>query len=100
MGWSEAGSDTGEETGRGSAAVRGTITGGMTILGSIFHTLPFVISNVDHALIVAGAVVAVELFVIAWIRNRFLQVPMRSSLVFVAVGGLISLGIGVGLGVS
>jgi VIT1/CCC1 family predicted Fe2+/Mn2+ transporter len=100
MGWSEAGSDTGEETGRGSAAVRGTITGGMTMLGSIFHTLPFLISDVKKALIVAGVVVAVELFVIAWIRNRFLGIPMRSSLLFVGVGGLITLAIGVGLGVS
>ena len=100
MGWSEAGSDTGEETGRGSAVVRGTITGGMTVLGSIFHTLPFLISDVKTALIVAGGVVAVELFVIAWIRNRFLHVPMRSSLMFVGVGGLISLAIGVGLGAS
>ena len=100
MGWSEAGSDTGEETGRGSAVVRGSITGGMTILGSIFHTLPFLISDLRTALIVAGAVVAVELFVIAWIRNRFLGIPMRSSLVFVAVGGIISLAIGVALGAS
>ncbi|MEA2315405.1 MAG: erythrin-vacuolar iron transport family protein [Solirubrobacteraceae bacterium] len=100
MGWSEAGSDTGEETGRGSAVVRGSITGGMTVLGSIFHTLPFIISDVNKALIVAGGVVAAELFAIAWIRNRFLGVPMRASLVFVGVGGLISLAIGVGLGVS
>ncbi len=100
MGWSEAGSDTGEETGRGSAVVRGSITGGMTILGSIFHTLPFLISNLKQALIVAGAVVAVELFTIAWIRYRFLNIPMRSSLVFVTVGGIISLAIGVGLGAS
>ena len=100
MGWSEAGSDTGEETGRGSAVVRGTITGAMTMLGSIFHTLPFLISNVHTALIVAGCVVAVELVTIAWIRKRFLHIPFRSSLVFVGVGGLISLGIGVGLGAS
>ena len=100
MGWSEAGSDTGEETGRGSAVVRGTITGAMTVLGSIFHTLPFIISDVHTALVVAGCVVAVELFVIAWIRNRFLHIPFRSSLVFVGVGGLISLAIGVALGVS
>jgi erythrin-vacuolar iron transport family protein len=100
MGWSEAGSDTGEETGRGSAVVRGSITGGMTILGSIFHTLPFIISDVNKALVVAGVVVATELFAIAWIRNRFLRIPMRASLVFVGVGGLISLAIGVGLGVS
>jgi hypothetical protein len=100
MGWSEAGSDTGEETGRGSAVVRGSITGGMTVLGSIFHTLPFLISDLRTALIAAGIVVAIELFVIAWIRNRFLGIPIRSSLVFVAVGGVISLAIGVGLGVS
>jgi erythrin-vacuolar iron transport family protein len=100
MGWSEAGSDTGEETGRGSAVVRGSITGGMTVLGSIFHTLPFLISDLKQALIVAGFVVAVELFAIAWIRNRFLNIPMRSSLIFIAVGGVISLAIGVGLGAS
>jgi len=100
MGWSEAGSDTGEETGRGSAVVRGTITGGMTVLGSIFHTLPFLISDLKKALIVAGAVVAVELFVIAWIRNRFLGVPLRASLVFIGIGGAISLAIGVALGSS
>jgi erythrin-vacuolar iron transport family protein len=100
MGWSEALSDTGEETGRGSAVVRGSITGVMTVLGSIFHTLPFLISDVKKALIVAGGVVAAELFAIAWIRNRFLGVPIRSSLAFVAFGGIISLAIGVGLGAS
>jgi hypothetical protein len=72
----------------------------MTVLGSIFHTLPFLIADLKKALIVAGAVVAVELVAIAWIRNRFLQVPMRSSLVFISVGGIISLAIGVGLGAS
>ena len=100
MGWSEALSDTGEQTGRGSAVVRGAITGGMTTLGGIFHTLPFLISDVHKALIVAGAVVAVELFVIAWIRNRFLHVSMRSSLLVVTVGGVIVLAIGVAIGSS
>ncbi|HWF32714.1 MAG TPA: hypothetical protein VG188_09170 [Solirubrobacteraceae bacterium] len=100
MGWSEALSDTGEQTGRGSAIVRGAITGGMTTLGGLFHTLPFVISDVHKALIVAGAVVAVELFVIAWLRNRFLAVSMRSSLLVVTVGGAIVLAIGVAIGSS
>src|SRR5271157_3873826 len=58
MGWSEALSDTGD----------------MTTLGGIFHTLPFLIPNVHKALIVAGIVVGVELFVIAWVRKRFLEV--------------------------
>src|SRR2546421_2338791 len=85
MGWSEAGSDTGEETGRGSAVVRGSITGGMTVPGSIFHTLPFLISNVKHALVVAGAVVAVRQFALAPIPNRLLRTPMRPSPPFSAV---------------
>ena len=99
MGWSEALSDTGEQTGRGSAVVRGSITGGMTTLGGLFHTLPFIISDVHTALLVAGCVVAVELFTIAWIRKRFLEVSMRSSLLVVTVGGLIVLAIGIGIGV-
>ncbi len=74
MGISEALSDTGETTGRGTPFVRGTITGGMTALGGIFHTLPFLIADTHKALIVAGCVVAVELFVIAWVRQRFLDV--------------------------
>jgi hypothetical protein len=100
MGWSEALSDTGELTGRGSAVVRGSITGGMTTLGGIFHTLPFLISNTNTALVVAGGVVAVELLVIAWIRKRFLEVSMGSSLLIVTVGGAITLAIGVALGSS
>lgn len=100
MGWSEALSDTGEETGRGSAVVRGSITGGMTALGGVFHTLPFLISDVHKALIVAGCVVAVELFVIAWVRKRFLHVSMRSSLLVVTVGGAIALAIGIAIGSS
>jgi hypothetical protein len=100
MGWSEALSDTGEQTGRGSAVVRGSITGGMTMLGGIFHTLPFIIANTHTALVVAGVVVAFELFAIAWVRKRFLGVSMRSSLLYVTIGGAISLAIGVGLGVS
>ena len=100
MGWSEALSDTGKQTGRGSAVVRGAITGGMTTLGGIFHTLPFLISNVHRALLVAGCVVAVELFAIAWIRKRFLHVSMRSSLLVVTVGGVIALAIGIAIGSS
>jgi erythrin-vacuolar iron transport family protein len=100
MGWSEALSDTGEQTGRGSAIVRGSITGGMTTIGGLFHTLPFIISDVNKALVVAGIVVAVELFSIAWIRNRFLEVSLRSSLLVVTVGGVIVLAIGVAIGSS
>ncbi len=100
MGWSEALSDTGETTGRGSPVVRGGITGGMTALGGLFHTMPFLIADVHTALVVAGFVVAVELFVIAWVRKRFLEVSMRSSLLVVTVGGAIVLAIGIAIGSS
>jgi erythrin-vacuolar iron transport family protein len=100
MGISEGLSDTGESTGRGSPIVRGGITGGMTALGSIFHTLPFLIADTHNALIVAGIVVAVELFAIAWVRERFLDVSLRSSLIVVTLAGLIVLCIGVAVGSS
>ncbi|MGH2880407.1 MAG: VIT family protein [Solirubrobacteraceae bacterium] len=100
MGISEGLSDTGEQTGRGSPVVRGTITGAMTALGGLFHTLPFLIKDTHNALIVAGIVVAVELFVIAWVRQRFLKVSLRSSLVVVTLAGAIVLAIGVAIGSS
>ena len=100
MGWSEALSDTGEDTGRGSAVVRGATTGGATTLGGIFHTLPFLIETVHTALIVAGLVMTVELLVIAWVRHRFLRVSSSGSLLQVAVGGAIVLVIGLLIGAS
>ena len=45
MGLSEGLSDTGSLTGRGSSAVRGSITGLATFVGGTLHTLPFLISN-------------------------------------------------------
>src|SRR5882762_466035 len=51
MGFSEALSDTGEFTGRGSPVVRGSITGGGTFLGGILHSLPFLIPNYHVALL-------------------------------------------------
>jgi hypothetical protein len=98
MGISEALSDTGEQTGRGSGVVRGLFTGVATTLGGIFHSLPFIISNINRALIVAGTVVAVELIAIAWVRHRFLHVSLRSSLTVVTLGGAIVLAIGVAIG--
>src|SRR6266516_4671730 len=65
MAFSEALSDDGELTGRGSPIVRGGITGGMTFLGGALHTLPFLIPDLHLALVVAYIVVAVELVLIA-----------------------------------
>jgi hypothetical protein len=98
MGFSEALSDTGEETGRGSAVVRGVVTGVMTTLGGVFHSLPFIISDVHTALVVAGIVVAFELVAISLVRKRFLSVPLRLSLLQVALAGALIVAAGVLLG--
>lgn len=98
MGFSEALSDTGHETGRGSAVARGIVTGVMTVIGGVFHSLPFVISEVHTALVVAGIVVAIELIAISLIRKRFLAVPLRISLLQVALGGVLIVAAGVALG--
>src|SRR5437870_7594611 len=69
MGLSEALSDDGSQTGRGSAILRGTVTGVMTALGGVFHTLPFLIGDRTTALTLAVIVVAIELPAIAVIRK-------------------------------
>jgi hypothetical protein len=98
MGFSEALSDTGEETGRGSGGVRGIVTGLMTTLGGVFHSLPFIIHDVNTALVVAGIVVGFELIAISLVRKRFLSVPLRVSLVQVALAGALIVAAGVALG--
>lgn len=98
MGFSEALSDDGSETGRGSAVVRGVVTGTMTAFGGVFHSLPFLISEVHTALVVAGIVVAIELIAISLIRKRFLAVSLRTSLLQVALGGALIVAAGVALG--
>jgi hypothetical protein len=98
MGFSEALSDDGTETGRGSAVARGVVTGSMTAVGGVFHSLPFLIRDVHTALVVAGIVVAIELVTISLIRKRFLAVSLRTSLLQVALGGALIVAAGVALG--
>src|SRR6266545_4300273 len=98
MGLSEALSDDGELSGRGSAPVRGALTGVATFVGGTFHTLPFLISDTQTALKVAYAVVGMELISIAWVRRRFLQVPLHRSLIQVTLGGCVVAGVGALIG--
>jgi VIT1/CCC1 family predicted Fe2+/Mn2+ transporter len=98
MGMSEGLSDDGELTGRGSSLARGLITGGGTFLGGAFHTLPFLIDDVGKALAIAYVVVSIELFVIAWVRKRYLGVSLRHSLVQVTLGGAIVAATGFAVG--
>jgi erythrin-vacuolar iron transport family protein len=98
MAVSEALSDDGKITGRGGAALRGVITGIATFFGGAFHSLPFIIPNVNAALAVAYAVVATELLVIAWVRKRFLQMPLSNSLIQFTLAGIAIAGAGFAVG--
>src|ERR1022692_3744796 len=98
MGFSEALSDDGTQTGRGSAIARGVVTGAMTTIGGVFHTLPFLIGDVHTALLIAGIVVAIELVAISLIRKRFLAVSLRTSPRRVALGAALIVAAGVLLG--
>jgi rubrerythrin len=90
MGFAEALSDDGTLTGRGSPVYRGAITGVMTTLGGLGHTLPFLIPNLWTALSVAVVVVIVELAVISWVRWKYMDTsPLRASLQVALGGGLV-----------
>ncbi|MGA8008043.1 MAG: hypothetical protein WCA24_01480, partial [Thiomonas sp.] len=59
-------------TGRGSPWLRGGITGAMTALGGLGHTLPYLIPQFHLATTLAFIVVAIELVTIVWIRKRYM----------------------------
>ena len=98
MGMSEGLSDDGTLTGRGGSLARGFITGAATFLGGALHTLPFLIDDVDTALAVAYPIVAAELLLIAWIRKRFMNDSLASSLVQVTLAGALVVGLGIAVG--
>ncbi len=100
MAFSEGLSDDGEITGRGNPVFRGIVTGLMTFIGGFLHTLPFLISNVHHALTLAYAVVGVELVVIALIRHRYFKTSFALSCLQVIVGGGLVFASGVLIGQS
>ena len=89
MGFAEALSDDGSLTGRGRPLLRGLVCGLMTFLGGVFHALPYLISQFMLATMVASTVVAVELLVIAWIRNRYMDTPFLAAAFQVVVGGVL-----------
>jgi erythrin-vacuolar iron transport family protein len=89
MAFSEGLSDDGVLTGRGSPAVRGTITGVMTFLGGSLHTLPFLVRDLHVALILAYIVVAVELVLIAAIRHRYFKTQWLKSMIQVVGSGIL-----------
>ena len=87
MGFAEALSDDGSLTGRGTPWLRGTVSGVMTTIGGLGHTLPYLIPDFWIATLVAIAVVVVELAVISWIRYRFMDTPFLQAAFQIVVGG-------------
>jgi rubrerythrin len=89
MGFAEALSDDGTLSGRGRPWIRGAVTGLMTTLGGVGHTLPYLIPQFGLATGLAIAVVVVELWVIAWVRARFMDTPFLRAAFQIVVGGLL-----------
>lgn len=87
MAFAEGLSDTGEHTGRGHPAIRGSIVGIATFFGGILHTLPFLIPHLTTALYLAYVVVALELISIGYIRYRYFKLSFWFSIAQVVFGG-------------
>jgi len=100
MGFAEALSDDGKISGRGAPIIRGLITGAMTTLGGIGHTLPYLIGDFWTATWVAAIVVVFELAAISWIRWRYMESNLLTAAIQVMFGGALVLACGVLIGSS
>ena len=98
MGLAEALSHAPDEEMDVAPAWKGFTTGLGTTLGGIFHSLPFLINNTALGLMIAYAVVAIELLVISAIRWRYLKFPLWQTLVLVVGGGALVFFLGIFLG--
>ena len=103
MGLTEALSDDGRITGRGSPWLRGIVCGVMTTIGGVGHTLPYLIPNsVPNAFywatVLAVLIVAIELVAISWIRTKYMDTPFLRSAYQVIVGGVLVLLAGIFIG--
>jgi len=98
MGFTEAASDDGVISGRGSPLIRGTVTGVMTTIGGLGHALPYLIPHFWTATAVALVLVFAELWTIAWIQKRYMDTPFWRATLQVVVGGALVLAAGILIG--
>ena len=98
MGFTEAASDDGELSGRGSPVKRGIAAGVMTTVGGLGHALPYLIPHFWTATITAFVVVFLELWAIAWIQNRYMDTPFFRAAFQVVLGGALVFAAGVLIG--
>lgn len=103
MGFAEALSDDGSLTGRGSPWLRGITSGVMTTLGGVGHTLPYLVPDGwENAFWIATGfaclVVFIELWIIAWVRAKYMDTPFLQAAFQIVVGGVIVLAAGILIG--
>ena len=98
MGFTEAASDDGVLSGRGSPYKRGVAAGVMTTIGGLGHALPYLISDFWTATVTAFIVVFIELWAIVWIQNKFMQTPFLRATFQVVLGGALVFAAGVLIG--
>ncbi len=98
MGFTEAASDDGELSGRGSPVKRGFASGVMTTIGGLGHALPYLITDFWTATTIAIMVVFVELWVIVWLQNRYMDTPFFRATFQVVLGGALVFAAGVLIG--
>ncbi len=98
MGFTEAASDDGAISGRGSPLKRGLASGVMTAVGGLGHALPYLIPSFRTATIIAMIVVFIELWAIAWIQNRYMETPFLRAALQVVLGGALVFAAGILIG--
>lgn len=98
MGFTEAASDDGKLTGRGSPIKRGFAAGIMTALGGLGHALPYLITDFFTATTVAIVVVLIELWAIAYIQSKYMSTPFWRAVMQVVLGGSLVFAAGILIG--
>ena len=98
MGFTEAASDDGTISGRGSPIKRGLAAGVMTTIGGLGHALPYLIPDFWTATSIACIVVFIELWAIAWIQNKYMDTPFFRAAFQVVLGGALVFAAGVLIG--
>ncbi len=98
MGFTEAASDDGELSGRGSPIKRGIASGVMTTIGGLGHALPYLISDFNTATTLAIIIVFFELWAIAWIQNKYMDTPFFRAAFQVVLGGALVFAAGILIG--
>jgi VIT1/CCC1 family predicted Fe2+/Mn2+ transporter len=89
VGFAEALSDDGSLTGRGARLIRGTVSGFMTALGGLGHTLPYLIPDLWTATVLSAIVVVCDLCAIFWIRYRWVDTPFLQADFQGVLGGVL-----------